>query len=201
MTKKGSNRNFDKKRKIINEYNSSSFYYDKRYYQIQKEKFKIILKKPNFESKRILDAGCGTGLLLEHMLSLFNQNDKINYSYVGIDISFNMLHEFYFKIKNLNNKRDINLVLSDIEYLPFRENFFNLIYSITSFQNLSNIKLGFENLLRVSASRAKLNLSILKKKFDLEEFLTFIKPSLQDLEIIAKGEIEDIIIQGKIIKH
>lgn len=201
MTLKGPNRNFDKKRKIINEYNSSSFYYDKRYCQIQKEKFKIILKNPNFESKRILDAGCGTGLLLEHMLSLVDQNDKIRYSYVGTDISFNMLNEFYFKLKSINKKIDINLVLSDIENLPFRDNFFNLIFSITAFQNLSNIKLGFKNLLRISANRAKLKLSILKKKFDLEGFLTLVKPSLKDLETISKEEIEDIIFQGEIIKH
>jgi len=196
------NENFDKKRKIIHDYNSTSSFYDKRYNQIQKEKYEIILNNFNFHEGLILDAGCGTGLLLEYILSLYEQKDENNYRYVGIDISWDMLKAFDSKLRKLANKINVNLILSDIENLPLRNNIFHSIFSITTIQNLSNIKLGMKSLIRVGKDRAELNLSILKKKLNLREFIgKLIMPYIINPKIISNNRIEDIIIQGRLLKH
>lgn len=196
------NENFDKKRKIIHDYNSTSSFYDKRYNQIQKEKYEIILNNFTFHERLILDAGCGTGLLLEYILSLYEQKDENDYRYVGIDISWDMLKAFDSKLRKLTNKINVNLILSDIENLPLRNNVFHSIFSITTIQNLSNKKLGMKSLIRVGKDRAELNLSILKKKLNLREFIEkLIKPNIINPKIISNNRIEDIIIRGRLLKH
>jgi len=193
--------NFDKKRKIRNDYNLTSSFYDKRYNQIQKEKFEILLKSFDIHERLILDAGCGTGLLLEYLLNLFEQKDGFFYQYVGIDISWEMLKAFDSKLRKLAKRINVNLILSDIENLPLRSNVFHSIFSITTIQNLSNIKLGLKSIIRVGKNEAELNISILKKKLNLREFIEdLIKPNIINPKIISNDKIEDILIQGRLLK-
>lgn len=69
----------------------------------------------NFDRKlKILDAGCGTGLLVKHL-------EKFG-SVVGVDID---PHSIYY-----SRKRKINVVKASINRLPFKENAFDLITSV-----------------------------------------------------------------------
>jgi len=193
------NRVLNKKNKIITDYNSSAHFYDSRYKQIQEEKYSLILNGYDINGKMVIDLGCGTGLLLEFIDSTNNQS-SLKYTYVAVDISFNMLLKLKNKTLKSNREKFINLLLSDAENLPFRENTFNCIFSITLFQNIPNIEKGIYELLRVSTQKCDLKFSILKKEIKLQTLLALLEPMMRDLEIIDKEHIEDIIIQGSIIK-
>ena len=93
-----------------------------------------------------MDAGCGTGLLLEYFLNHFQHIKELNYAYVGVDISWNMLIKFKSKREKLDKikKLKINLLLADMEHQPFRDKTFDTIFSVTSLQNLPNITIGIE---------------------------------------------------------
>lgn len=192
--------NSNKKKRIINEYNSSAHFYDRRYGQIQSEKYKLILKNYHLNGKIILDIGCGTGLLFEYISNLKKDENRVKYKYVAIDISWNMLLEFKSKIINYKLKNNLELILGDIENLPFRENVFHSIFSLTSFQNLPNINRGIEESYRVCINYGDFNFSILSKKLNLDALLNLLKPLSREIKTINKDELEDVIIQGNFMK-
>ena len=195
-------KNQNKKKNIIEKYNSTSHFYDKRYKKIQKEKYEILLKNYTAYGKLILDLGCGTGLSFDYMSKLFKKQGQIMSIYVGLDISWNMLLEFKSKLINFSHHKNIlNLILSDIEYLPFRENIFCSILSLTSFQNLPYIQNGIEESFRVGKNNADYKFSILKKKIKLESLLNLLKPKIKELEVLETENLEDIIVEGKISKE
>ena len=190
----------NKKKEIIKKYNSSSSFYDSRYRQIQETKYHIILKNFDLTRKVILDLGCGTGLFIEYVSRRkLEQKKKLDY-YVGLDISWNMLLEFRSKFEKLKGK-NISLLLSDIENLPFRENQFFSVLSLTSFQNLPDVKKGIKELLRVSRNRADFKFSILKKKINLKILVDSLKSFVLIDQVLNKENLEDVIIQGKVFKR
>lgn len=189
----------NKKSKIISKYNSSSAFYDNRYRKIQERKYQIILNNYDLNEKLILDLGCGTGLLFTYFINLKNEQKDNFYFYVAIDISWKMLLIFKSKLNKFKAKNGF-LVLADIDALPFRENMFNTIFSLTSFQNLPNINKGVKESIRVSRDDADFKFSILKKKLNLEMLLNFLKSLTEVEEIVKREDLEDIIILGKILK-
>jgi ubiquinone/menaquinone biosynthesis C-methylase UbiE len=106
---------------IITDYNKIAPIYDKRYtdnylLNIENEIKQLILLNGY---KNILEAGCGTGRWIN---SLENENNKV----VGLDYSFEML-----KIVN-RSKRKLNVVNADAVNIPFKDNFFDLIYCVNA---------------------------------------------------------------------
>jgi len=195
------NEESDKKKIIIEKYNSTSSFYDDRYRKIQNEKFELHFKNTNFNSKTLLDAGCGTGLLFEHISSLNDKNLGRTLRYIGTDISWKMLKHFYNKTKKIKNKINSNLILGDIENLPFREDKFNLIFSITSLQNLNDLKKGLKEIIRVGKENTALKLSILRKQLKLEEVITYLNSRIINLKTDILEDVEDVFIQGNLNKN
>jgi len=194
-------KNHDKKKRIIDKYNTTSYFYDKRYRAIQSEKYEIVFNNYRANGKNILDMGCGTGLLFEYILKLMLDKGVIRCNYVALDISWNMLLEFKSKVINLEKRiNSLNLILSDMECLPFRESIFYSTFSLTSFQNLPNIKNGIEELYRVCKHDADFKFSILKKNLEIEKLLEILKTKIEDLNFTMKESLEDIVIQGKVSK-
>lgn len=191
----------NKKKEIIDNYDASADFYDKRYGAIQKEKYDIVLNNYDLNEKTIIDIGCGTGLFIEHILNSGDLDRVLECYYIAVDISWNMLLQFKLKLFDLKNKTKILLMLADIDNLPFRDNSFNLVFSLTSFQNLPNILSGIQESLRVSSNKSDFKFSILRKKLDLNLILELLTPFVKNLEVINKDYIEDIIIQGSVKKE
>ncbi len=196
----------DKKEDMIVRYNKTSHFYDNRYKEIQNEKFNIILrkldsKKPKIlENKLILDGGAGTGLLFSYLQETVNKSSGLNYLYVATDLSLNMLKVFKKKVNEFleATQARINLILSDLENLPLRDDRFDSIFLLTSIQNLPNQNIGLKESIRVGRSGASFNLSILKKKLNREKLITFLDGKIKDIDLIDKESIEDLIILGNI---
>ena len=194
--------NQNKKKEIITKYNSTSDYYERRYKEIQYNKYKIVLESYTVGEKIILDAGCGTGLLYDFIINSLEQIKTEFYSYIAIDISINMLK--IFKSKNFNKdkkiRNKIHLILSDLENLPIRSNIFNSVFSLTSLQNLPHIINGVKEMLRVVKDDADIKFSILNKNLDLNKLISLLKSKIFELQILNKEIVEDVIIQGKKLK-
>ncbi len=190
----------NKKGKIIKEYNSSSQYYDNRYHDIQLKKYESFIEKKWFQKKIILDAGCGTGLILEQVSKYIKFKALSNCNYVGVDISLNMLKKFQLKLNNLGKALIVNLILADLENLPIRENIADIIFSITVFQNLTDIERGLDNLIRVGKAKFDIIISILKKASELEKFNDLVRMKLEKYSFENNPYLEDIIVWGTAIK-
>ncbi|MBY8979751.1 MAG: methyltransferase domain-containing protein [Candidatus Lokiarchaeota archaeon] len=194
------NKDSEKKKNIIAKYNSTSSFYDDRYRIIQNSKFKLLLKNFKFDNKIILDAGCGTGLLFEFVLR-YNQrifNRKLKY--IGLDISWKMLKQFLHKINKVTSIKHVDLILGDIENLPFREDKICRIFAVTSLQNLHDIEKGLRELIRVGQQGTSFNLSILRKNLNLDNIYSYLKLEIADLNLTRLETVEDVIIQGNLLK-
>ncbi len=192
----------NKKEKIIRDYNKTAHFYDKRYRRIQGEKYEIVLNNYRVNGSHILDLGCGTGLFFEYIIKVLLHKEEIKFNYVGVDISWNMLLEFKSKIINTNYRNyNPNLILGDIDCLPFRENIFVSVFALTSFQNLPHTKGAIKESFRVSKNNGMFKLSILKKKLDLDSLLKIFNTKISDLIITKNDNLEDVVIQGIVLKE
>ncbi len=89
-----------------------------------------------------LDVGCGTGMLLRELDALS----------VGLDLSAGMI-----RIASSRSKGE--LVLGDMERMPFRSEAFASVYSITSVQLAEDLLRAMSELARVAKRGAKVVIS------------------------------------------
>jgi malonyl-CoA O-methyltransferase len=94
-------------------------------------------------TRRALDIGSGTGMLLKEMAGLYPGTELI-----GLDLAFGMS----LKARaDLAANASIALVTGDAEALPFREKAFDLVVSTSTFQWLENLDRLFDEAFRVLA--------------------------------------------------
>jgi len=189
----------NKKQEIINKYNQTSEFYDRRYVKIQQDKYSLILKDISIYEKLILDVGCGTGLLFVVIDNSFEKSNVTDFHYVGVDISINMLKRFHSKLDQ--KAKNVNLILTDLENLPFREDKFTLLFSFTSLQNLPDVIEGLKESFRVVKDGTDVNFSILRKKLNKERLKVLLKPLIKYMKIIDIESIEDVLFTGKALKE
>jgi len=189
----------NKKQEIINKYNQTSEFYDRRYVKIQQDKYSLILKDISIYEKLILDVGCGTGLLFVVIDNSFEKSNVTDFHYVGVDISNNMLKRFHSKLDQ--KAKNVNLILTDLENLPFREDKFTLLFSFTSLQNLPDVIEGLKESFRVVKDGTDVNFSILRKKLNKERLKVLLKPLIKYMKIIDIESIEDVLFTGKALKE
>ncbi len=105
-------------------YNAIAKGYDELYGEEQRRKYRKGLEMLE-PSGKLLDIGCGTGLLIEELGDLV---------YFGIDVSLEMLKV----AKKRGASAVVNLILADVQLMPFRSNAFKTCYSFTVLQNVPN---------------------------------------------------------------
>ncbi|MFX0136242.1 MAG: class I SAM-dependent methyltransferase [Candidatus Hodarchaeota archaeon] len=171
-----------KKFDIISKYDQTAKHYDKRYNSIQNLKFNLIFQKiKKFKTDIILDLGCGTGLLFN---LLKNRADLL----VGMDISKKML-----EIALISKKSNyLHLICADAEFLPFRNNIFSTIFSITVLQNLPNPVISINEVSRVCKKGGFTIFTALKKDLELKQFENmFNRTNLKEILTWNMHETED----------
>ncbi|MCX8176859.1 MAG: class I SAM-dependent methyltransferase [Candidatus Bathyarchaeota archaeon] len=147
------------KRKVIQSYDATAYLYDMRYAEEQKAKFEAALRNTKFfEQNRILDLGCGTGLLFDYIISKAE-------ILVGLDISKRILTEAKRKYGKFGN---VYLVLADADYAPFKDGVFTHVFAVTILQNMPSPEKTIVETKRVTVKNAIIVFTGLKKKFSVE---------------------------------
>jgi len=149
------------KRRVMRRYDTTARSYDELYGEEQEAKYLKALEHLELAAdSRVLDVGCGTGLLFSHIAGAAQ-------TVVGMDIS----RELLLRAKEQAAKsRNIHLVKADADHLPFKNGFFSVVFAFTVLQNMPKPKETLDELKRVSKSGGNIVVTGLKKAFSIETF-------------------------------
>lgn len=151
--------------------------YDELYKEEQLKKIKLIKKYLDIRLKdKLLDVGCGTGLTT----TLWKCKRY------GIDPSKKLL-------ERAKQRGNIIYKQAYAEKIPYQDNFFDIVISITAIQNFYNIEKGLKEIKRVGKDRFVL--TFLKKTGKKEKIEKLIKKYFKVEEKIE--EEKDIIFITK----
>jgi len=153
------------KNKTMRHYDHLAPFYDAQYSEEQEAKIEAALNntKPS-QSQLILDLGCGTGLLFQHIA-------KSTKLVVGIDISSKILQEAKKRIKQLPNAA---VIRADADHTPFQNQTFDQVFAITLLQNMPNPLKTLREIKRVARPQSTIIVTGLEKKFTQESFVNLI---------------------------
>jgi ubiquinone/menaquinone biosynthesis C-methylase UbiE len=182
-----------KKRQVMRDYDATASSYDAQYMEEQEAKINTALQHLNLEKDCVvLDLGCGTGLLFEHV----TKDTKL---LVGLDFSKELLKQAKNRLKNVFN---IALVRADADNVPFRDQIFNYVFAVTLLQNIPAPQKTVEEIRRVTKPHAKNVLTFLKEKFTQKDFVKLLRQTsfscLTLMEIQSKDYI--VVCQKKSIR-
>ncbi|MBI4158922.1 class I SAM-dependent methyltransferase [Candidatus Woesearchaeota archaeon] len=131
--------------------------YEELHKEEQLKKIKLIKKCIKVKLKdKLLDVGCGTGLT----------TGPWRCKRYGIDPSKKLL-------ERVRQKDKIEYNLASAEKIPYKNNFFDIVVSITAIQNFDNIEKGLKEIKRVG--KDKFVLTFLKKTRKKEKIERLIK--------------------------
>ena len=111
-------------------YNKTAGSYDSRYSDTQTDKYRIMLGGISLDGK-ILDLGCGTGLLAEFLRLPLH----------GVDNSEEMLVQA--------QRRGVKTKLADMQDLPYKDKEFDFVLSFSSLMNVKNPEKAIKEAKRV----------------------------------------------------
>jgi len=154
---------WNKKRDIMQRYDLTAHIYDIRYAEEQTTKIEAALKSLKKEKenyRQVLDAGCGTGILLCYVA---NKAEAM----LGLDISRKILLLAKKRAKNFQNA---HLILADADNMPLKDRIFSHVFSITLIQNMPEPIKTLKEIRRIAEDGAKIIVTGMKKAFTLEEF-------------------------------
>jgi ubiquinone/menaquinone biosynthesis C-methylase UbiE len=172
---------WSKKRGIIHHYDKTAKIYDSLYREEQELK---ILQIPRHmavhDSDLILDAGCGTGFLFEHV-------HKQAGHLVGVDLSKGLLRIALAHIKQAGT-RNVSLVRADVDHLPFKERVFDKVFALTLLQDFSDLDVTLKEITRTAKNESTLAVTGLKKVFTEERFKQALTEEGLEINIILTPE-------------
>ena len=158
-------REWKEKRGTMRHYDQQASIYNVQYLGEQNAKIEdaIIITelKPN---ETVLDLGCGTGFLFQHIKSIR--------LLVGLDISSKALQEAKKRTKNLTN---IALVRADADNTPFPDHIFDKVFAITVLQNMPEPTKTISEMKRTAKPQATFAVTGLKKKFTQKSFIELLE--------------------------
>ncbi|OQB44095.1 MAG: putative methyltransferase YcgJ [Parcubacteria group bacterium ADurb.Bin159] len=138
-------------------------YYNKRYSTNKIERpqkfYKKLISLIPQKKGRLLDVGCGTGMLL-----YFGELSGIS-SY-GVDISEVAVN---LARKRLGEKR-AKIKVASAEKIPYKNNFFDYVFCIGTLEHFSDIRKGLKEISRVSNRKTRFYFLVPNSKFLLWMF-------------------------------
>ncbi len=141
---------------IRERYEATAKGYDELYRAEQYEKYSVALRRVPPRG-RVLDAGCGTGLLAEYM-RLTGYLDRVDL-YVCMDYSWNMLEIARWRLSHICPGRCV-AVEGNVLEIPFGDESFDAVYSFTVLDLVDSVRRAVGELRRVS--RGPVVVSLLK---------------------------------------
>jgi ubiquinone/menaquinone biosynthesis C-methylase UbiE len=164
-----------KKRRVKRRYDLAAHLYDMRYAEEQTAKYEASLE--SLKTKRlgrVLDVGCGTGLLFAHIV---NRAELV----VGLDISKKTL----LKAKqNTTSFPNVRLVQADCDWLPFKTEVFDHVFAVTLIQNVPKPVDTLNEIKLVTSKKAVVVVTGLKKIFQLKRFKKLLHDVGLNVEVI-----------------
>jgi malonyl-CoA O-methyltransferase len=135
------------KKVLKRSFDRSALNYD-QYGKFNRDIGEILLTKLNGigHAENVLDIGLGTGSLTRNLIS------DLSPSYIcGLDLAYSMLKQARFNSRDIFSK--IFFIQADAEKLPFRDDFFNMVFSNLTYQWINNLKKAFGEVKRVLKKR------------------------------------------------
>jgi len=170
---------WNKKRKVMRRYDYSAFVYDTQYFGEQEAKIKAALNELELEKdSRVLDVGCGTGLLFSHIA----EDAEL---LVGLDFSSNILKQARKRAKQYSS---VAILRADADFLPFPDKTFNVVFAVTLLQNMPDSLHSLIEIRRVSRSKATVIATGLRKGFSKEEFAQLLRKAGLEISILKADE-------------
>lgn len=137
--------------------------YDELYKQEQLEKLNIVKKYINVKKEDLLlDVGCGTGI----------STNFFDCKSIGVDSCFEMLN---------------NGICAKAENLPFKDNVFDVILSITAIHNFNNAEKSINEIKRVC--KGKIVITLLKKAKKFKEIKALLNQRFKFMEIDSNKDL------------
>jgi len=116
------------------------------------------------DGDRVIEISIGTGRNIKYL------NSKADF--FGVDISIEMLKQCQKKMKRL--KREITLIQAEAEFLPIKDESFDVVFSAGGFNFFNNPGKAVNEMLRIAKSGTKILLTDetekLRSKFSKNEF-------------------------------
>ncbi len=169
-----------KKREIRRRYNHTAYVYNKRYQAIQRKKYEALLPFLT-DARSVLDVGCGTGMLMKLLA-------RKACFVVGVDFSLRMLRMASDSVKVAN------LVQADADYLPFPDQTFDAVVSVTLLQNMPDPGGTIKEFVRVLKRSGTLIVTTLRHKHSPEQLRDWVtSTNLKPMRIGRIPDSEDIL--------
>jgi len=157
---------WDQKRRTMRRYDLTAEMYDARYAEEQVAKYKAALARLKItRNSRVLDVGCGTGLL-------FSQVAAEAQTVVGVDVSGKLLLQAKERSRVFRN---VYLVQADADHLPFKNDHFSTVFAFTVLQNMPQPLKTLSEINRIAERGASVVVTGLKKAFSLATFSTLLQ--------------------------
>ena len=168
------------KNKVMKNYDATAELYEERYATEQNAKYKKTLQKVGVSDMMVLDVGCGLGLF-------FPIAAPSATTVVGVDISRKLLKKAK---KHSKIFPEVFVVLADADHLPFRDIFFDVVFSFTVLQNMPKPSGTIREMIRVAKIEGKIAVTGLKKAFALEKFMDVLDKT--GLQVCAFEDLQEI---------
>lgn len=179
-------RAWERKRRTIRRYDTTAETYDGLYAEEQRRKYALLGWSALLKDGRsVLDVGCGSGLLLEKLSSMAGL-------LVGVDASRRMI----FKAKRrVGAHGNVDLVLADSDFLPFRDGVFSCVLSFTLLQNVPNPLTTVKEIVRAAQSDSVLVISTLKEARPGESLRNLLLAAgLSEMNVLDEGAKDFVVV-------